>query len=47
LSFAKVSLPLLFCDNMVLQQNSEVNFWGKANPSEKVTILVSWQKKKI
>jgi sialate O-acetylesterase len=31
---------------MVLQQNTEVNFWGKANPSEKVTILVSWQKKK-
>ena len=46
MSFAKVSLPLLFCDNMVLQQNTEVNFWGKANPSEKVSIVVSWQKKK-
>ena len=46
LTFAKVSLPLLFCNNMVLQQNAEVNFWGKADPSEKVTILVSWQKKK-
>ena len=47
LSLAKVSLPLLFCDNMVLQQNSEVNFWGKANPSEKVTITPSWGSKSI
>ena len=32
---------------MVLQQNSEVNFWGKANPSEKVTITPSWGSKSI
>lgn len=45
MSFAKVNLPLLFCDNMVLQQNAEANFWGKANPFEKVSVLPSWQKK--
>lgn len=45
LTFAKVSLPLLFCDNMVLQQNTEVSFWGKAAPFEKVSLSSSWQTK--
>jgi hypothetical protein len=31
---------------MVLQQNSKVNFWGKASPFEQITISPSWQKKR-
>lgn len=44
-SFAEVNLPLLFCDNMVVQQNTKVNFWGTAKPNEKITITVGWHKK--
>ena len=29
---AKVVLPGIFGDNMVLQQQSEAQFWGKAAP---------------
>lgn len=31
----------LFTDNMVLQRNAKVNFWGTAAPEESVTITVS------
>ena len=33
---AKVVLPGIFGDNMVLQQQSEAQFWGKAAPAESV-----------
>ena len=39
---AKVTLPAIFSDNMVLQQNTQVNVWGKAAPGEKVTVKASW-----
>ena len=39
---AKVVLPGIFGDNMVLQQQSEAQFWGKAAPGKKVTIRPSW-----
>ena len=39
---AKVELPSILCDNMVLQQNAMVNLWGKATPNAKVTITTSW-----
>ena len=42
---AKVTLPAIFSDNMVLQQKAEVNLWGKASPGEVVTVLPSWDKK--
>lgn len=45
-TFANVTLPAIFCDNMVLQQNNKVAFWGTASPNEAVTIAVSWSKKK-
>lgn len=32
---AKVVLPGIFGDNMVLQQQSEAQFWGKAAPERK------------
>lgn len=40
--FAKIILPSVFSDNMVLQQNSKVAIWGWANPAEKVKIVTSW-----
>ena len=39
---ANVSLPAVFSDNMVLQQNAEVNFWGWAKPGEEITITTGW-----
>ncbi len=40
----KITLPAILSDNMVLQQNSLVRFWGKARPGEKVTVSTSWNK---
>ena len=42
---AKVTLPHIFGDNMVLQQQTDVRFWGTAEPSSKVTIRPSWDRK--
>lgn len=44
---AKVKLPDIISDNMVLQQNSEVKLWGKAEPDKTVKITFSWNKKGI
>ncbi len=35
-------LPAFFSDNMVLQQKSAVNFWGKGNPGSEVTVNTGW-----
>ncbi len=43
---AKIQLPALLQDNMVLQQQTEANLWGKAEPQKKVTVITSWDKKK-
>ena len=43
--FAKITLPSVFADNMVLQQNSEVAIWGWSNPGETVKIVASWNSK--
>ena len=42
---AKVSLPVIFGDNMVLQQNADVPLWGKAAPGKTVQVKTSWDKK--
>ena len=42
---AKVRLPQFFSDGMVLQQQSECNLWGWAEPGKKVSISTSWDKK--
>lgn len=42
---AKVILPGCFTDNMVLQQKSNVNLWGKADVGKNLTIITSWNKK--
>ena len=44
---AKVVLPKVLGSNMVLQQNADVNLWGKADADAKVTVKVSWDKTKI
>ena len=41
-SFANVRLPRLFCDHMILQQQTKNTVWGWADPGEKVTIKASW-----
>ncbi len=41
-SIAKVRLPALFSDNMVLQRNSSPEFRGLASPGSHVTIKASW-----
>lgn len=47
LSHAKVSLPVIFSDHMVLQRNSQVAVWGKADPGEHITVKGSWGKEKV
>jgi sialate O-acetylesterase len=46
-SFANVTLPALFSDHMVLQQNDDVKFWGWANPNEEVVIKASWSEEEF
>ena len=44
---AKVVLPGIFGDNMVLQQQSEAQFRGKAAPGKKVVIRPSWSSQAV
>lgn len=44
---ARVVLPPVFSDNMVLQQKADVALWGKSGPKEKVVISASWSKSKV
>ena len=39
-----LKLNALFSDNMVLQQNTKVAFWGTCSPNEKVSVTGSWGK---
>lgn len=41
-SGAKVVLPSVFSNNMVLQQKTRAAIWGKAKPGAKITITPSW-----
>ena len=43
---AKVELPSVFSDNMVLQQQTSAAFWGKARPQSKIVITTTWSKSK-
>jgi len=42
---ATIKLPALVGDNMILQQRTVVNIWGRAGASKKVTVNTSWNKK--
>ena len=39
---SQIELNNLFTDNMVLQQNSNVNFWGSADIGEELVINTTW-----
>jgi len=39
---AKVKIPEILGDNMVLQQNTKVKLWGEASPNKTVSVSVSW-----
>ncbi|MDR1169751.1 MAG: sialate O-acetylesterase, partial [Prevotellaceae bacterium] len=42
---AEIKLPAIFCDNMVLQQQSQVAVWGWAKANSSVTVACSWNKR--
>lgn len=42
---AKIKLPALFSDNMMLQQKSNAPMWGWADKNENVSIKTSWNSK--
>src|SRR5678816_266040 len=39
---AQIKLPVIFDDHMVIQQQATVPIWGWAQPSQDVTIKMSW-----
>ena len=39
-----LALPSVFSNNMVLQRETEVSFWGKSSPNEKIEIRGTWGK---
>jgi len=43
--FAEVKLPSIFCDNMVMQQQTEAAIWGKATKNSTVKVSTSWNGK--
>lgn len=42
--FAKVDLPEILGDNMMLQQQTEVNLWGNAAAQKPIIVKTSWTK---
>jgi sialate O-acetylesterase len=43
---AKVTLPSVFTDNMVLQQKTKAAIWGKAEAGKTVSVTTTWSSKK-
>lgn len=41
---AEIKLPSIFSDNMLMQQNTVVNIWGKAAVNKSITIKTTWSK---
>ncbi|HAL44718.1 MAG TPA: sialate O-acetylesterase, partial [Phycisphaerales bacterium] len=46
-TYSAIWLPSIISDNMVLQADSAVPIWGKAEPKSKVTVIGSWNRKKV
>lgn len=42
---AKIKLPTILSDNMVLQQQTNVKLWGEASANTNVTVIPSWNNK--
>lgn len=45
--FGDVKLPALFCENMVLQRETDAPIWGWADPGETITISLGWTKETV
>ena len=45
--YAKITLPPVIGDNMVLQQQTSAAIFGKAEPGKTVTVKTSWNRKKV
>ncbi len=43
--YAEVKLPVIFSDNMVLQQQTDAAIWGTATANKTVKVTTSWNKK--
>ncbi len=43
---AKITLPSVVSDNMVLQQNTQVALWGWSDSGKNVSVTTGWDKKK-
>ena len=43
---ARVRLPHILSDGMVMQQQADITFWGWAEPNTSVTVAPSWQTNK-
>ena len=41
-----LKLPSFFSDQMVLQQKTNVSFWGESNSNDRITIITSWGESK-
>ncbi|MFD2727607.1 sialate O-acetylesterase [Hyunsoonleella rubra] len=41
-AYSQTQLPSVFGDNMVLQQNEQVAFWGKDVPHAEINIISTW-----
>lgn len=46
-AWANIRLPALLSDHMVLQQQSEVVLWGKADPGEEVEVITGWNRDEV
>ena len=44
---AKVRLPHIICDNMVLQQQTDARLWGWAQPGKTVKVSTSWSQETV
>ncbi|MDD5185449.1 MAG: sialate O-acetylesterase, partial [Paludibacter sp.] len=44
---AEIKLPAIFANNMLLQQSTQVNIWGKADANKTVSIQASWAKNPV
>src|SRR3546814_19954404 len=42
---AEITLPSIIGNNMVLQRQSDVALWGKADATAQVNVLTSWNEK--
>ena len=44
---ARIRLPHILSDGMVIQQLSDFAFWGWAKPNTQITVVASWKPDKL